>query len=406
MAVLGLRGTGDWGTDERPKNFREMILWRDPNGDAPLTALMSKMRKETTNDPEFAWWEEELNALRIQINAAATTGDATLTVDTGSYDARNLVKGDVLMVEKTEDTGYTFEFVEVVSNPTASNTFTVSRGAADTTADTIASGDYLTKIGTAFGEGTSSPKSTNRNPTKYKNYTQIFKTAYELTGTAIETKLRTGDPMSNDKKRRSFDHSSAMEFAWLFGKPYETTDTNGKPKRYTGGLMHWLAEAYSAGSTHCIKIFTTTPTEDELLDAISPVWDYRGGGAGNERLGLAGNGFLNEVNKLIKNSSSTQINFGETVKVFGMNLRRVTFPQGSILIRTHPLMNTHGRFKYGCFLVNPSGLRYRPMKGRDTVPQDNIQNNDEDTKKGQWRTEAGVEFNHLKTMAYIRIPAG
>lgn len=28
MAVAGLRGTGDWATDERPKNFREMILWR------------------------------------------------------------------------------------------------------------------------------------------------------------------------------------------------------------------------------------------------------------------------------------------------------------------------------------------------------------------------------------------
>ena len=28
MAVAGLRGTGDWAADERPKNFREMILWR------------------------------------------------------------------------------------------------------------------------------------------------------------------------------------------------------------------------------------------------------------------------------------------------------------------------------------------------------------------------------------------
>ena len=28
MAVAGLRGTGDWATDERPKNFREMVLWR------------------------------------------------------------------------------------------------------------------------------------------------------------------------------------------------------------------------------------------------------------------------------------------------------------------------------------------------------------------------------------------
>lgn len=55
MAVAGLRGTGDWGTDERPKNFREYILWRRPNGMAPLTALLSKMKSEKSNDPEFAW---------------------------------------------------------------------------------------------------------------------------------------------------------------------------------------------------------------------------------------------------------------------------------------------------------------------------------------------------------------
>ena len=46
MAILGLRGTGDWGTDERPKNFRESILWMEPNGNAPLTALLSKARSE------------------------------------------------------------------------------------------------------------------------------------------------------------------------------------------------------------------------------------------------------------------------------------------------------------------------------------------------------------------------
>ena len=44
MAFAGLRGTGDWGTDERPKNFRELILWRDPNGTTPLTAIMSRLK--------------------------------------------------------------------------------------------------------------------------------------------------------------------------------------------------------------------------------------------------------------------------------------------------------------------------------------------------------------------------
>ena len=54
----GLRGTGSFGTDERPKNFREMILWLNPNGSAPLYALTSKAKTETVDDPEFAWWRK------------------------------------------------------------------------------------------------------------------------------------------------------------------------------------------------------------------------------------------------------------------------------------------------------------------------------------------------------------
>ena len=58
MAILGIRGTGNWGTDERPKNFRETILRRTPNGSAPLTALLSKLKSQPVDDPEFSWWEE------------------------------------------------------------------------------------------------------------------------------------------------------------------------------------------------------------------------------------------------------------------------------------------------------------------------------------------------------------
>lgn len=54
-AVAGLRGTGDWATDERPKNFREFILFRNPNGTAPIFALMARVQKESTDDPEFSW---------------------------------------------------------------------------------------------------------------------------------------------------------------------------------------------------------------------------------------------------------------------------------------------------------------------------------------------------------------
>ena len=79
--IAGLRGTGDWGTDERPKNFRESILFYSPNGNAPIFALSSKAGKKTVNDPEYAWWAEPNTLFRLQASGAHAAGDTTITVD-------------------------------------------------------------------------------------------------------------------------------------------------------------------------------------------------------------------------------------------------------------------------------------------------------------------------------------
>lgn len=50
---LGMRGTGDWVTDQRPMNWRKQILKLYPNGQAPLTAILSMMGSESVNDPQF-----------------------------------------------------------------------------------------------------------------------------------------------------------------------------------------------------------------------------------------------------------------------------------------------------------------------------------------------------------------
>lgn len=410
MSVMGLRGTGDWGTDERPKNFREMILWRDPNGSAPLTALMARMGKESTDDPEFSWWEEELKPIRVQMAGQVVTAGVTFTLDTAEdADAGDLVAGDLLLVEEipTADTTFGYEIMEVTSTPTATTTVVCTRGAAGTTAwtGTIVTDTYLLKIGSAYAEGTGAPDASSRNPTKKYNYTQIFKTVYDITGTAEQTRTRTGDPVKNDKKRKMFDHAVAHEQACLFGYRNETTGANGKPKRYMGGLYQFLTDAYSTG-TPTIKVWTTTAVdEDDILDATYQMWDYNvsGGNNSNERLVLAGNGFLNYLNKIANSSSSTRINYDGVVKIFGMQLTRWILPQGTLYVRTHPLMNVHSIFTNGAFCINPAGIKYRPLRNRDTKFQDNIQDNDDDSRKGQWLTEAGVEFQHLRSMRYLGI---
>lgn len=389
VAIAGLRGTGDFSTDERPKNFREMILWLNANGRSPLTALMSKMKSESTDDPEFSWWEETLELVRVEVDAESTSGNSTLSLASGGL---FLVPGDLLLVETTQTTSYDAELVEV-DDVTSDTEIEVIRGSAGSTAATIAAGTYVTRIGNVYGEGTRSPNVSSRNPTKLTNYCQIFKTAYELTKTTEKTKFRTGDALSNDKKRKMYDHSTAQEMSYMFGKSHETTDTNGKPKRYTGGLREFI-------NTN-VTIFSSNPTEDTFLEAIYPVFDYEseGRGAGDERILFAGNGFLNTLNKLARDSNSTRVNFNGVVRTYGMALQEWILPQGRLYVRTHPLMNTHDMFKNSAFVIDPTSIIYRYL--RDTKPQDNIQENDADTHKGQWLTEAGIEVHHEKTMAYI-----
>ena len=410
-AVAGLRTTASGGTDERPKNFREMILWRDPNGAAPLTALMARMRKETTTDPEFSWWEEEKKPIRVKLAAQIVTAGVTATLDTGEdATALDLKAGDVLMVEELPAASSTFgfEYVEVTSNPTASTTLVLTRGAAGTTANTgtIVTNTYMLKIGSAHEEGAAAPKGVSRNPTKFSNFTQIFREVYDISNTQLNTKMRTGDPLKNDKIRKMFDMSAAMEQAMLWGNKSETTGANGDPKRYTGGLYHYLVAAYDADTAPTIKVWTTTAVdEDDILDATTGMWDYNIGGenTANERIGLAGNGFLNYLNKIANSSSSSRINFDGTIKTFGMELQRWVLPQGTIYIRSHPLMNVHPVFRNGAFVINPPGVRYRPLTNRDTKFRDNIQNPDEDRRKGEWIGECGAEFHHLKSMRYLGI---
>lgn len=393
VSIQGLRGTGDWGADERPKEFREMILWFQPNGTAPLQALMSLMGNESTSDPEFSWWEERQDPVILSVNGTIDDVATTLVVRPGSNPEStgglSVVVGDVLLVNTASGDPDGAEIIEVTA--VASDTsISIARGQAGTTASGILDAVTIRKIGSAFAEGTGAPTATFRNPTKYNNLCQIFKTTYDITETAARTKARTGDPIKNDKKRKMFDHSNQIEYAYIFGRKHETVGANGKPKRYTAGILSFVTS-----NRHSFLSDKSDWTEDAMLDLISPVFDYDAGGAGNERLVLAGNGALNELNKLARNSASTRINFEGTVKTYGMELQKWVFPQGTIYIKTHPLFNVDPTHKYTMLGINQSGLIERPFRKTDF--KDNIQANDSDSKKGQWLTEAGLELHFEQT---------
>src|SRR5215831_2718650 len=80
--ILGLLQTEAAGLD-RLKNFRRTVFYNYPNGTAPLIALLSMLKEESTNDPEFSIYEKRLveqRTITAQANAAGpftTTGGDT-----------------------------------------------------------------------------------------------------------------------------------------------------------------------------------------------------------------------------------------------------------------------------------------------------------------------------------------
>lgn len=382
--IPGLRGTGDWGTDERPKDFRESILFFSPNGDAPLFALTSKMGKKTWTDPEFSWWAESNNINRLQVNGALGAGDTTVVVDSADPTAStmgalygtatHLKAGDLLLVEKADQATFDNEVI-MVESVMSDTTFTVSRGAAGTTAATIADDVFLTLIGSSYAEGTSAPRATSKNPIKFSNFIQIFKDSYEITGTADHTKARTGSAWSNDKKRKLFKHSADIEWAMMFGRKSEGIGDNGKPIRFMGGLREQIPASN-------VTIFASAVTAATFANAISPVFDFDFGG-GDTRIAYCGNTCRTEMGKVIQATSGIRMELGNVIKVYGQAFQEFIVPQGRLLLKSHPLLSRHPRYRSSMFIVDPSVIKYCTMKGRpDGKIQDDVQNKDEDVRRG------------------------
>ena len=172
----------------------------------------------------------------------------------------------------------------------------------------------------------------------------------------------------------------------LFGVKSETTGDNGKPKRSMDGIRSFIPSGN-------VTIFSSVATVSLLLDAFSPMFNYESAG-GDERIVFCGNEALNVINKIIQIDGGTQMQFGDTITQFGMNLTKMVIPQGTLYFRRHPLLSRNTLYNKSLWIIDFSSLRWRHMPGRDTHFEDNIQGNDEDTQKGQWLTEGGLEVRY------------
>lgn len=382
-AVLGLRGTGSYSAGERPQSWREMILLLFPNGKAPLTALMSKMRSEPVDDPIFHWFEKDVPVQRMLATATFTNVATSIAVSDSSI----FRAGHVIQDEQTG------EQMLVTADPSTGTAITVQRGFG-TTAAAASSGttDALYIIGNVNAEGAGSPNVVYYSPTQPVNYTQIFRTPLYLTRTAMKTRFRTGNAREEAKREALELHSMEMEKAFVFGQPYQTVGSNGQPMNATGGVISFLGQ--DATFTN-IWDFSSTPIniaswENVLENAM------KYGAA--EKLVLAGSTFINQLNQMVKKASTMNVVPGG--ESYGMKLMEYQTPFGVLYLKIHPLFSIHPTYRSWALILDLDKLVFRYIDDTDFRP--NIQGNDIDGEKDEFLTEAGPEVQHQKAHTLVK----
>ena len=264
-------------------------------------------------------------------------------------------------------------------------------------------------IGTSYDEGSGSPDVWSGELDDDFGYTQIFKTAAEMSNTAIATKYRgyanEWQRISNLKLR---EHKVDIERAMLFshrsrqGSSQLTDGIVGQIVRTvtpTDGGSNW---SYSRGSSYFKTTTGAELTYDTLLGDLEVLFDPSRGG-GSQKLALAGLpvvSFLNKVGSagFIYNSTTAtrvQANFElePRTSAFGHKIMELETIHGSLAIIKEPLFRGYAS---GLMLIaDMNHVAYRPLVGngqnRDTHIITNVQQADEDLRKDMILTETGLE---------------
>ncbi len=418
MAFLGMRGNGDWVTDQRPKNWREKILQLYPNGDAPLTAILSMMKNESVDDPEFNWWTKSLAGqaatvvsvwkLATLATTEYTTGGVagdTLYCNIGTEAAcKEFRTGHQVLLRNTDnfadDTNA--KVTSVVLNG-ASSYIAVKLLEADPTTTGIADCDRILIIGSINPEGGTMPQAVAYDPTKHYNYTQIFRTPLSITRTARKTKLRTGDQYREAKREALELHSVEMEKAFLWGIRTEGTGDNGKPERTTAGLCRTVID--NSGN---VSDFTTdtdfTDTSwlssgEEWLDVqLETIFRY----GSQDRMAFAGSGVVLAINKLVKEYGN--FDFTSATMDYGIQVKSWVTPFGTIHIKIHPLFSYEVTNRNCMVIFDPADLRYRYIDDTTFYADPDKQNTGRNRIDGtdeEYLTECGLEFHHYAKTGFL-----
>lgn len=391
MTVRGIFTSHSALVAERIQDLSSRVLMTGAAGTAPMLALSSGMPTDTTTQTSYSWIEDE----HISGNAKVTTGGNTTATSIIVEDVNLWVANSILMVEQTG------EYLYVTAVDSATNTITVVRGFAGTTAATITSSHTLQLIGSAHPEGSGKPAAVSQKGEERTNYVQIFKNAWAITGTATAVGYVTGSQLANNRSQCFQYHAEEIERTFLWGRKGVRVH-DGKQLRTTHGIIPQvqdyggLVESANSGAVAGqLSMF-------DFLDFMRRLFDVQAKGHPNERIAFAGSGTLQTIQRMVMMDSSYDITVNETA--FGIKVTQIVGFNGNLKLLSHPMMVENALWNRELYVFHPALIRKRVLRKTWTEEfgKDKQNNNGVDAVEGYIADEMGFEVRGAKTMGIYR----
>ena len=415
-------------------NFGERVSELAPQ-QSPFFVYLSKVAKESTDDPVFKFLEQRHQWQRrnfiVKTDGAACAKDADTTYHlVSSYDKYGsevasaapqfLIAGQVLRiagkavrVKSVDNVGdgiaATYNSGSSAANKLTRTDITVT--ALETIAESDVEADAAGQvIGSAWAEGSDDPDGWKDELSTREGYCQIFKTAIQLfSGTSLATRYR-GRP---DEYRRVWadklmEHKMDIEHAMLFGVGASDEAASTGPVRYTHGMV-----PYTEANGKVYNFDYSTSTYDTFIDHMEDFFAPETGNSG-DKLVLASRKVLAWLQKLnsadggfLKNTlttSSYKLDVQNIGGAFGHAVTKVNTIFGNLHFVAEPLFRNQDEDI--AVAIDLANVKYRPLSGngvsRDTHIMTNVQSNDIDGRKDMILTEAGLEISLPETHAIMK----
>jgi hypothetical protein len=233
MAFTG-KATYSAGTTlpELAEDVSDLIGIISPYETPLLDALGDPMKEATSTHHE--WLEDELLPNKDAINDSTYTdpaADTDFVVDNGS----RFRVGDQIQVEGSEEL--------MLVTGINSNTLTVVRGYAGTTAEDLADNQVINILGNAALEGADKPSARFTNRSRCGNYTQIFTATVEVSGTDMSaSQLGLADEMDYQKQERLRELLRDLENTVINGgQPASNPEGSGSVRRSMKSIIQHLS---------------------------------------------------------------------------------------------------------------------------------------------------------------------